>query len=69
MTGVLLIVGIIFVLAGAGGALWLPSAPSSVQTNTFLKPIGSLLINKGNQVALLGLALIVAAVFFFRGRS
>lgn len=69
MAGILLITGIVLVLFGAGAGLWLPSAPSSIQTNTLLKPIGSYLINNGGKVVLAGLALIVLALFVFRGRG
>ena len=69
MSGLFLIVGILLVLAGAGASLWLPSAPSSIQTNAYLKPAGSFLIQKGSQVALGGLLLIILAVFVFGRRA
>jgi hypothetical protein len=63
------LIGMILVLLGAGASMWLPSAPSVVQTNTFLKPIGSFLINNGSKVALAGLGLIALSVFVFKGRE
>jgi hypothetical protein len=61
--------GLILVLAGVAGPLWLPSAPSSIQTNAFLKPIGTYLIDSGSKVALIGLGFIALAVFVFGKRA
>jgi hypothetical protein len=63
MNKIIFAIGALGVAVGAGGPLLLPSAPAAIQENQTLQPIGSFLINNGNFVVLLGLLLILLAVF------
>lgn len=68
MQAILLIAGIMLVaLAGLGE--WLPVAPSSIQTATYSKSLSNLIVPNTVKLTFGGLALIFAAVFFFRGRA
>ena len=66
---IFLTLGIVIAVLGASAGLLLPRAPSFIQTNTVLQPIGSFLINKQSQVVLVGVGLIVVAVFFSGRRA
>jgi len=57
--------GASIVLLGGAGPYLLAEAPASIQSNETLQPIGSFVINNASLITIIGLLLIVLAVFFF----
>jgi len=55
--------GATLVAVGAGVPLLLPYAPSSIQSNATLQPIGAFIIDWGNWIAVVGLVIMLIGLF------
>jgi hypothetical protein len=55
--------GVAAVATGAGLPILLPQLPSDFQSNSILQPIGLFFINYGNQIAIIGLIMIIVSLF------
>jgi hypothetical protein len=55
--------GALLIAAGALGVIFLPEAPSAIQSNPALEPVGDFIITNANWLILAGFVLIVAQVF------